>query len=615
MIRFCTYLLLAVLLIGPVTSFAASENDPATTQKQDDLLETQKRLDALIKAAIANDVINTGEKKPNKGVEENQHSTPEVAVRSSSHEKKPSPVEQICVAKEIFEFPHEVHVADYQSLVMLKNSILIGPNEVDKHKVRLLVLAYIGLGFGEEARDFTAYLSGVEARVLTAMAHAVSGDVYEEDVKTLVGQMKCSENVELWLSFANVQYSPSVKPDHDEHSDEHEVVKLSGHELEQIKTLPTKIGAIMAKRFGVHAVKHDAMNTATDLLKVLKKIQKENSAAGMFDDEERYFEAVYYLNQGDARAFPILNALAKKDGAMQVHALQTLGVVQTKTGGLAYPGFEEDLNGAAHVFSQHPEGRQALLEKINFFVATDRVDQAIGMTKEKFLPHEVYYTNSVLRVSERMQVYLTGNDEKQKLYALNTLLREQIFFDALKDGFPLRRDGVGASLDLGLSELAPRILPVEQWGRLDLVVLQELALTLPSDMQGYLPKEAFSGAKHDALKIRAAFDNKQPKTAMSTLRGLSGNEYAMEMAAHSSWKNGYWSLARETNEKLRAMKTSKGGAGDPSAIAKVKLASALSVPSPFLTSASATKNIGDFTALQTFLDSDIETIKDYVNDE
>ena len=615
MVKWCTYLLVAVMLMISTTSFAAPKADPKEAQKQQDLLETQKRLNALIKAAIANDVINKEEKKPESNPVVKPHSEPKAAVRSSSHDKKEPHLDGKCVAKEIFEFPHDVHMADYQSLVMLKNSILIGPNEVDKHKVRLLVLAYIGLGFGEEARDYSTYLSGAEARVLTAMAHAVSGDVSAQDVKALSAQEKCSGSVALWVGFAKIQVAQNAKPKHDENSDAEGSFKLSSNQLEQIQTLPSKLGAIMAKRFGVHAVKHDAMNTATDLLKFLQKAQKKSAVKGMFDDEEKYFEAVYYLKQDDKRAFPTLNALAKKDGPLQVKALQTLGVVQTKTGALAYPGFEEDLNGAAHVFSQHPEGRQALVEKINLFVATDRIDQAIGMTKEKFLPHEAYYTDSVLRVSERMQVYLTGDDLKQKLYALNTLLREQIFFDALENGFPLRRDGVGASLDLGLSELAPRILPVEQWGRLELHILQDLALALPEDMKRHLPKKAFSGAKYEAQAIQVAFDKRQPKTAMKALRGMGASEDALAVAAHASLKNGYWSLARKTNEDLNALRGRKNGEENTAQSAKAKLVSVLSVPSPFLASAAKTKNIGDYTALQTFLDNDIEIIKDYVNNE
>jgi hypothetical protein len=237
------------------------------------------------------------------------------------------------------------------------------------------------------------------------------------------------------------------------------------------------------------------------------------------------------------------------------------------------------------------------------------------MTKEKFLPHEAYYTDSVLRVSERMQVYLTGDDLKQKLYALNTLLREQIFFDALENGFPLRRDGVGASLDLGLSELAPRILPVEQWGRLELHILQDLALALPEDMKRHLPKKAFSGAKYEAQAIQVAFDKRQPKTAMKALRGMGASEEALAVAAHASLKNGYWSLARKTNEDLKALRGSENGQENTPQSAKAKLVSVLSVPSPFLANAAKTKNIGDYTALQTFLDNDIEIIKDYVNNE
>ena len=591
MVRLLAYVLVGMLVLSAATSFANPEKKPHVTAPKKDLSDAQKKLNALIKSAVSHNFEDVDPDKKNEphGVDLGK--------------KIPPVVEMACVDEEIFSFPLSVHVPDYRALTALKNAIVTGPDEIDKHKVRLLIVAYLGLGFGDEAQDYASYLNGNEERVLNAMGRAVGGLVKDGDVALLSAQTECHIGAALWADFAKIQFGGT------------ENIHLSKMQNEQLMALPQALAVIMTKRFGIHAVRHGDNNTSGKYLLFLENLQSSDEHPIVFDDEAKFFKALYLRKENEAHSTYILSALAQKDGMFQVHALQVLAKKQIEGGAAPYADFEEDLNGAAHVFSQHPEGKQALAQKIEFFVATDKLDQAIGMTKEKFLPSDILYTNSVLRVSERMRVYLTGDSEKRKLYALNTLLREQIFFDALADGFPLRRDGISASLDLELSELAPRILPVEQWGRLDLHVLRQLAVDLPENLKSKLPGKAFSGTDFEAREVQIAFEKNQPKQAMDILRGIPDNEKALQIAAHQTWKNGQWALAKQTIDDTNAQQNKDGKTIDASQKLKARLAAALSVPSPHLIASNRAKNAGDFQALQTFLDHDIETIKEYVNDE
>ncbi len=591
MIRLLAYVLIGMLALTATTSFASPEDEPQVTTQKNDLSGAQKKLNALIKSAVAHDFEDVDPDKKNE-----PHDV-DVA------KKIPFVVESTCVDAEIFSFPRSVHVSDYHALTAIKNAIVTGPDEIDKHKARLLVMAYLGLGFGEEAQDYASYLNGNEERVLNAMGRAVGGLVKDGDVALLSAQAECHVGAALWADFAKIQFDGTEK------------IHLTKSQNEQIAALPQALAIIMAKRFGIHAVRHGDNNASGKYLLFLEDLQSTDENPIIFDDEAKFFKALYLREESEAHSTFILSALAQKDGMFQVRALQVLAKKQIDGGVAPYADFEEDLNGAVHVFSQHPEGKQALAQKIEFFVATDKLDQAIGMTKEKFLPSDILYTNSVVRVSERMQVYLTGDNVRRKLYALNTLLREQIFFDALADGFPLRRDGISASLDLELSELAPRILPVEQWGRLDLHVLRQLAVDLPENLKSKLPARAFSGANFEAEKVQSAFEKNQPKQAMDILRGMPDNEKALQIAAHQTWKNGQWSLAKQTIDDVNAQHSKDGKTIDASQKLKARLAAALSVPSPHLIASNRAKNARDFQALQTFLDNDIETIKEYVKDE
>ncbi|PHR91185.1 MAG: hypothetical protein COA69_11725 [Robiginitomaculum sp.] len=670
MIKLTAFLFAGAAFLAPLSSLAAEEKKAAPAQgahseevkasntkapdaKGDDgLLETQRRLNALILAAV-NQKNNV------------QPDQPDVSHAQSGHEQTghkkimaDHPMQNAhgqCVAEEIFEFPESVYVDDFSDLSILKNSIISELDQVDEHKVRLLVLAYLGLGFGEEAQLFSDYLDGPEKTVLNAMGRAVSGLVVAEDLKILAAQGQCYPEAILWSYFARVQFTEASdadadadddgdnddvpkshsadtsEPDTSEHGAETEMghgtehgaetkeagaqshstasIELSRKQLAQLQDLPYGLAAMMAKRLGISAVEHGSLGAASPLLEFLKDVQKKDEDAGPFDDEGKFFEAIYKLAEGDRHAYPVLKALAKRDGVMQVRALNILGAATFEDGHHAYPGYDEDLDGAAHVFSQHPEGKQALAQKIGFFVSTNNINQAIGMTKEKFAPDDAHYLESVVLVSEHMQVQLLGQDAEQKLQALNTLIREQIFFDVLADGFPLRQAGVSASLDLELAELAPQILPTDQWGRLDMHILRGLAQALPEDMKVHLPAKAFSGSEFEVAEIKSAFQDKRPGEAMAVLRTMPKDEAALKMTASQAWEAGYWGIAREAIADLNDVQSGS----DTGLKIKENLASTLSVPSPHLTPVQASRNIGELKRLQTYLDNDIEIIKEYVN--
>lgn len=636
----------------------------------DNLQDTQDRLNKLIKAATRKD---RGDKKT------------DGPYKPKVEKYAPRDAHGRCVAEEIFDFHGSTRVSDYAELTTLKHAIVTGPDQVDAHKVRIVTLAHIGLGFGAEAKHFSGYLKGREKRVLDAMAHIVSGKTSAKDIARLDIQSGCYDKAVLWAQFARAQLADSEiqlantitveeasleveareAKDHavDTHAlkghtpkghgaDTHQLnehmsvhaprsakparnnsahegvaahvvdgvhdeivrmsvpVELTKQQYKQMAALPKNLGALMMQRFGLDAMERGDVKTAKHFMKMIKKAQKKHEIDQIFDDEGKFFEALYMLETGDKAAFPILNALARRDGRLQVRALQTLATAELKTGHKTYSGYEEDLDGAAHIFSEQPEGQQALAEKIGFFVSTGALNQAIGMTKEKFSPADEHYMDSVVLVSARMQSQFLGHDDTQKLQALNTLLREHVFFDALVDSFPLRSAGVSASLDIGLAELAPRVLSTDQWHRLDIHVLRELAAALPDEMKSDLPAKAFSGPAMEVLEIKTAFQARKPKIAMAALRKIPENKDALKMAANQAWEAGYWGVARDAIDDLS--KTDEG-AKEHGLKAKKDLASVLSVPSPHLTPAQNSQSIDDLETLQTFLDKDIEIIKEYVN--
>lgn len=632
----------------------SNPQDKPVPQSDDSLLEAQRKLEAIIKAAIGHPSIRktTDEKSAAKGGGKNI-----IDPNAKLH--------AYCVDQDNFTIPVEIRVEDYSALTSLKNSIVVGPDKVDIKQVRALVLNYIGLGFGDEAQDFSTYLGGYNRRVLSSMGRAVSGLVLERDVKTLGKQAECWPEAKLWVEFTKVQlvkgfddigtpkqsapeagHGTSHGHDEDPHTSEGQEKPVSEAEsgifypskkdIQQMDALPKTLAGLMAKRFGLHAIRHGNLDSAGKMMDFLNGEHKRKGVAHVFDQEADFLQANWFLSQNNPRAVTILTRLSQRDGPFQVPSLKLLSNLKIEKGQALYSGFEQDLEGAAHIFEHHPEGKEVLAQKINLFVANDHLDQAIGMTKEKFEPDDYYYGTSALRISERLQIHLKGDQEERKLHALNTLIREQIFFDALVDGFPLKSAGIGASLDLGLAELAPKILPTQQWSKLDLHILQEMAIALPDDLKTHLPQKAFDTDEIRAQKIASELLSGDPKSAMRELRKDPTNKVLVQAAADHSFQKGYWSMARDNIKSLQKAVPSSNNdneAGEPDTKTdlssdfsvpisspkalqvKGDLAAALSVPSPHLTAKTGAQTIGDLTVLQTFLDGDLEMMKGYINHE
>ena len=74
----------------------------------------------------------------------------------------------------------------------------------------MLVLAYIGLGFGEEALVFAEYFDGRERDVLIAMARAVDGLEVKKDAVVLRSENKCfygeNNSALLWSRLAGLSF-------------------------------------------------------------------------------------------------------------------------------------------------------------------------------------------------------------------------------------------------------------------------------------------------------------------------------------------------------------------------------------------------------------------------
>ncbi len=80
-------------LLGPMNALADEEKPPAERKPKNSLLETQQRLDALIKAAAAHNLVDVGQKDQSK----KGHGKAALGQKKRDLTK--------CVVPEIFSFP------------------------------------------------------------------------------------------------------------------------------------------------------------------------------------------------------------------------------------------------------------------------------------------------------------------------------------------------------------------------------------------------------------------------------------------------------------------------------------------------------------------------------
>ena len=567
-------------LLGPMNALADEEKPPAERKPKNSLLETQQRLDALIKAAAAHNLVDVGQKDQSK----KGHGKAALGQKKRDLTK--------CVVPEIFSFPKKTRVTTYGELVGLRNSIVTGPNEFDKDITRLLVLAYIGLGFGEEALVFAEYFDGRERDVLIAMARTVDGLESKKDAAILSAENKCfygeNNSALLWSRLAGLSFQKE--------GDAREELTIA--QLKTIKAMPKNVTRVMRERFGVAAVQHGSLDEAKYLIRDLK-----TKKSGPIGDETLMLESMHMLAENKAGSRKILEKLAQKEGPVQAKASKLLS--ETKKGGADYQGYEEDLDALIQVYGDKPEGKQALAQKIKLYSENGKFSQAVSLTKNSLDPEGIHYQKSLSLLGKQLKAALLEGSDQQKLSALNTLVAEIKLFNHMRGNISLKQAGVNASIDLGIADLSAHILSKNEWGKLSGDTVKVLALALPSKLKPMLPAATFRGEGFDVINIKAAFKKRQPKQAMAILGRHPKNEEALQMTAHQAWQGGYWGLARNAMDDLNAQGKETSVRGN--------LATALSVPSPLMTVTKRKRSIAELKALQAFLDSDLEIIKGYVN--
>ncbi|MCF6220330.1 MAG: hypothetical protein L3J65_04380 [Robiginitomaculum sp.] len=543
------------------------------TRKKENLSQTEQRLKDLINAAAKQNLLEVKRSKP--GAPTTRQ------VVSQKLASKPDAA-TTCGTENLFMFPDKTRVETYAELLLLKSAMVTGPDQIDTEKAQTLALAYLGLGFADEAINIAGYLALEKQAAITAMAHIIDGKTSANPRSILAKNIDCFEAARLWYNLVQENYTP-----------------LSTTNLNHLKNLPDKLNAILTLQLALKAVKNDDIRTAKTLFAELQSATQKHDnydaeiSDYLQDDAYQFLAALLAMQNENSRRAGVrqLQALASRESAYQAQALQALAESRN-----LYPEYLQDLESVTQTYSEQPTGKQAQAQKINYLASQHQFSNAISITQDNFEPGSEYFTQSVIVISQHIQSSLLTDDVNLKLGALDALLSFAGFFAHLANKKPLQHAGVNACVSLGLPKLIPEILPPAQWHELNDTALIFLSLQT-SGRNLNIPKRIYATPALVARDIHTAFVRKNPKKARALRGSTLKSEPVHSAYAQAAWNNGYWSLAREDS-----LQTS--GA--------LKLAASLSVLSPTLINNLKPGGLSDLTSLQSYLDGDLKIIRSYL---
>lgn len=575
---------LAASLSTLLLAMPALAQSSSTETKQNDLSQTEQRLTDLIKAAAAQNLLEVRRSEPGTP-------TARLAPIPSIEPAKPNIA---CSTEDVFTFPQKARAEYYEDILTLKNSMVTGPDQVDTHKAQILAQAYLGLGFADEAINIAEHLAPAEQSAIKAMAHLVRGDMNDTHKKTLQINAACFDAAQIWQKLSQ----KSERLDYEVFTDA---------DRAHLNALPAHLSEILGLQLAMQALGGKGIGTAQAIYDDIKASAENHEnydpdlSPYLQNDAVGLLGALLALEKHDDRerrtGMGLLKSIAERDGPYRAQALQAL----VTTGNL-YPEYRQDLDSVSQTFSETPSGKQAQAQKINFLADEYKFANAVTVAKNNFMPESSYYAQSVIVISLKMQSALLGTDANHQLGALNTLITEDGFFAHLADAKPLRHAGVNACIDLGLSELAPQVLPVQFWNELDDSALIFLALqsTKPDNFRA--PKHILKAQEFTTAELRTAFDKKNTRRAFAVLNAHPKSAALQTAFSQGAWDNGYWSLAQNSLRKNP----------DGQSPNNLNLATTLSLISPTLINTHRPDGLTDQLALQSYLEGDLKIIRTYL---
>lgn len=599
------------IALSPSISHADEVKDDIASHEErlDGLQHTQQRLNELIKAAVKQNLVDVSYNSP--------LSNAETKPVQKSNNKLSSTASQAC-GTDTFSFPPQVKSITYDDLESLKSQVIINGDEIDPAKLKVLALAYIGLGFGEEALLASTTLAEPQQTIVRSQATTLLGTISASDLDFIRAQALCNESAQIWLDVLSAQKAPLT---------DEEIRQLQ----KRLSVLPRELRNIFGQRLGLKALKVDDIKTAKALYKTLIKQAPEHPETHkkLMSTDLKFFEAMLSVKNKDEQQKKLgvrkLKAFATKDNPYQVEALQALSNYlaannDQQGGNGAYSGYEQDLDAAAQTYSQDEKGKQALAQKINFLAQNHELYPAIALAKESFERESHLFDDSVVAISRYVYSDLNNSNANIKLKALDILTREAAFFSGLEDTEDLRHAGVTACAKLELPKLAAKIMPMNTWQELDTETLTLLALSFGQDLRkqeiaSAFPKQVLMQDEFKAMKIEQAFAGKEPGVAMKILSSSPKNDIVQNAFITHAWSAGYWSLvdkgvrAEIQNNKLQPNTSVQQILTVPAQ----NLAATLSTNAPVLPATSNYYGINELTSLQQYLENDLGVFKKYLS--
>ena len=389
----------------------------------------------------------------------------------------------------------------------------LGNRETADEDISNLMMTYIALDLGTEARAISSY---VNSPLLSALAALVADEAEDRDITLIQNSRLCSSSFKVWDFAAHIASADPLK---------HKTT-LENDVIKELSKFPSQIRKKLELKFAIYAAETDSFGIAEQLLREEYPETKYGDLPRRKDDDVLYLFALILQHKEDARFIEILTHLAVNDGLYKSKAIQALANDSAASGRSLPTSFESELKSINDQSGDTKAGKVAALELIKFRINKNEFNSAINTAKLKFSNDEIGKQKSVNIIGDKVSSQLKSEQPSPQLYALNGYFYDPSFFESYAHLSTLLLQVQSSSLNLGLPELA---------------------LKIPTQLKDLVHAEKIDSFQNQQAYAQAEYDIKHDRyeEAVEVLEGVKSNETAKSLRASASLASGNRDLVQK----------------------------------------------------------------------
>lgn|GEM_PF-4207559 len=575
-------------------------------------LETAtEKFRSILENAKLNGFVSSKSEEESVAPTDNNSDLMRAARRLSEDAAKAEPVQVdkaaafTCADMTVLNMSKFVDVQTFEDLIAEKSK---ADGKIDAKEVESLALTYISLGLGAEAKALLRPFNSPRHKVLSHASDLLSGVSLSPEQFMFSETATCDGVSDLWADLEN--------PDRLESA-----AFISGPQTvkKELSNYPTFLKLHLGVELAISAADRGNMRLAKALW---ADIIQSNPALRVDvggDHALLYLSAKLETADKPKKAEAIFKYLSERDGLYRVRSLQALTHMTYASGSILSPEMETDLVSINHELSGEKAGRDAAVQLIKNRIESGMAIDAMRSTRKMLKPEDEEFLYAVDLIAVHIQGLFDSPQSTVKMLGLNSYLEDPDIFDISNHQASLQRAALLAAITLDLPELGDVI-----YGSAKTVADSDKAFIAYAKALSDLKQDKFPEASMDltADVTNAAKENAHTntlrtkviqtamrlgdfKTARLTIATLPDGQEKSDYTTQLAWLEREWETVQTDLSKSPQDTTVSKARRD--------MVDFITEETPNTKTAPRLRNPVDVAAFVSNLDSDLSTVKEYLD--